>query len=182
MEAYDQHHELVRRCLQGERKAQFSLYQAYAKAMYNICHRMMGNRSEAEDVLQNAFVDVFTKLNSFRFESSVGAWIKRIVINQCINALKKRKLTWVELNDQTMEVEDEVAKPGLDHGDIDRIRRCIDLLPDGYRVVFSLYLLEGYDHQEISTILGISEGASKSQYSRAKKKIYQLLEEKTKAG
>lgn len=147
---------------------------------------MMGRREEAEDVLQNAFVDIFRKIESFRFESSLGAWIKRIVINSCINELKRRKIEWVEMQENLGA--DLVSESSLltDHESdkirIRKIREAMHQLPDGYRVVFNLYLMEGYDHREISQILGISEGASKSQYSRAKKKINMILQDQSKAG
>lgn len=183
---YQQHFELARKCMDGDRRAQFELYNLYSRAMFNICLRMMGRREEAEDVLQNAFVDIFRKIDSFRFESSLGAWIKRIVINSCINELKRRKIEWVEIQEnlgadlvsesptQTEHESDKIR--------IRRIKEAMNQLPDGYRVVFNLYLMEGYDHREISQILGISEGASKSQYSRAKKKINMILQDQSKAG
>lgn len=144
--------------------------------MYNICLRMLRNEADAEDLLQNSFVDVFSKLDTFRFESSVGAWIKRIVVNNCINHLKKRRLTLEELNDQLHGRPDE--EPDEGNGlelNPEVVNRAICALPEGYRVVFSLYLLEGYDHKEIAQILGISEATSKSQYSRAKKKLREML-------
>ena len=94
-----QHYDIVEACKRGDRKAQFELYKLYSKAMYNICMRMLNSSENAEDALQNSFVDVFSKLDSFRFESSIGAWIKRIVINNCINQIKKRRLDFAELND-----------------------------------------------------------------------------------
>ena len=169
---------LVDACKRGDRRAQHRLYSQYAKAMYNICYRMSGNAADAEDLLQNAFIDVFMKIDSYRGESTIGAWIKRIVINNCINFLKKRKLHVSEWDDRiSEEVEDQ---PGLTEEDalsVDRVRSAMDQLPDGYRTVFSLYLLEGYDHKEIAGILGITEATSKSQYSRAKSKMRQLLVE-----
>lgn len=143
---------------------------------------MMGDRGQAEDVLQNAFVDVFMKLGSFRGEASLGAWIKRIVINSCLNELKKRKLNIVSADQEISDLEDQDYKEDFDLEDIQRIKEAIAILPEGYRVVFTLYLLEGYDHGEISEILGISEGASKSQYSRAKQKLHQILTQKSKTG
>ena len=160
----------------GNRQAQFELYNLYSKAMYNICLRMVKDELEAEDLLQNSFVDVFTKLHSFKHQSSIGAWIKRIVINNCINYLKKRRLAieeWQPHFSETLSTHEE-EMPSLKYN-VQHINQAIQQLPDGYRVVFSLYLLEGYDHKEIGKILSISEATSKSQYSRAKRKIKEIL-------
>jgi RNA polymerase sigma-70 factor (ECF subfamily) len=144
--------------------------------MYNICYRMTGQQEEAEDMLQESFSYAFRKLGSFRFESSFGAWLKRIVVNTCINHLKKRKadLVYTEhLNDP------EPLDDNVDYGEIklqvEGVMKAVNQLPEGYRIVFSLYLLEGYDHKEISEILGIAESTSKSQFLRAKKKIKEIL-------
>ncbi len=143
---------------------------------------MMGNREEAEDVLQNAFIDVFTKMNTFRGDSTLGAWIKRIVVNSCLNELKRRKIEFVS-SDREIEIADDYFEEvSFDIDEIHRVKSAIKMLPDGYRTVFNLYLMEGYDHGEISEILGITEGASKSQYSRAKQKLYKILSQKNKAG
>lgn len=136
---------------------------------------MVKNDMDAEDLLQNSFVDIFTKLDSFRFQSSVGAWIKRIVVNNCINFLKKRRLEIQELNDQITEHPESVKEDYAPKYSIDSINHALFQLPDGYRVVFTLYLMEGYDHKEIAEILGISEATSKSQYSRAKKKLREII-------
>lgn len=177
-----QHEELVEKCLSGDRRAQFAVYQTYSKAMFNICLRMMGKREEAEDMLQNAFVDVFTKLHSYRGEATLGAWIKRIVINSCLNELKKKKIPVISTDVEFQDVEFQEYEEDFSLEDIQRIKQAVATLPEGYRMVFSLYLLEGYDHGEISEILGISEGASKSQYSRAKQKLHQILTQKSKTG
>ncbi|MFK8007854.1 MAG: RNA polymerase sigma factor [Saprospiraceae bacterium] len=169
------HRELVEDCKLGKRQAQFELYRLYSKAMYNICLRMLKNDMDAEDLLQNSFVDIFTKLDSFRFQSSVGAWIKRIVVNNCINFLKKRRLEIQELNEQITqqpEPEEEIYIPKFS---VESINHALFQLPDGYRVVFTLYLMEGYDHKEIAEILEISEATSKSQFSRAKKKLREII-------
>lgn len=137
---------------------------------------MMGSREEAEDVLQNAFVDIFRRLDSFRAESTLGAWIKRIVVNNCINTLKKRKLLTTDLMDHHGGVAEAIYSPkGEVNNEIKRVKTALKQLPEGYRVVFSLYALEGYDHKEIAQIMQISEGGSKSQYSRAKQKLKALL-------
>ena len=161
--------------MRGNRKAQFELYRLYSQAMYNICLRMVNNDLDAEDLLQQSFVDVFTKMDSFRYESSIGAWIKRIVVNNCINFLKKRRLLTESLDNRFHQVAEDMPleKAKVNVG---AIQRAIEKLPHGYRVVFTLYLFEGYDHKEIGEILEITEATSKSQYSRAKKKLKDLLE------
>ncbi len=171
----DQHYDIVEACKRGDRKAQFELYKLYSRAMYNICVRMLGSAENAEDALQNSFIDVFTKLDTFRFESTIGAWIKRIVINNCINALKKRRLEFSELTDNAQMPTE--ADPSVSEGflNVPAIQKAIQQLPDGYRTVFNLYALEGYDHEEIGQILSISEATSKSQYSRAKARLREVL-------
>ena len=170
----DTHRELVERCRSGERQAQFDLYKHYNRAMYNICLRMLTHQQDAEDVLQLSFVQVFKKLDSFRFESSIGAWIKRIVVNNCINHLKRRRVNFEEWDAKHDPiVEDEAPNPpGIS---VARVKRAMQKLPDGYRAVFSMYALEGYDHQEIADILGVTEATSKSQYCRARKKLKDIL-------
>jgi len=171
------HRDVIEGCRRGERKAQFELYRLYAKAMYNTCLRMLRNESDAEDVLQNSFVDVFTHLDSFQHQSSIGAWIKRIVVNNCINFLKKRKLYFEELTSnhwQEIDAKEEDYSPEINYK-VQNIQKAMAALPDGYRVVCTLYLIEGYDHKEIGSVLGISEATSKSQYSRAKKKLREKL-------
>ena len=173
------HRDIVEKCKRGNRRAQFELYRLYSKAMYNVCLRMARNEQDAEDLLQNSFVDVFSKLHTFRYQSSVGAWIKRITVNNCINHLKRNRLFFEELEERHAEVpaaaeqEKEEPPPGLD---VESIKKAMQRLPDGYRAVFSLYLFEGYDHKEIAGILEITEATSKSQYSRARKKLRELLE------
>lgn len=171
------HKELVELCAAGNRKAQFELYRLYSQAMYNICLRMLNDQDDAEDLLQQSFIDVFTKLDSFRFESSIGAWIKRIVVNNCINFLKKRRLTIQSIDDEKIG-----SFPDNPDGDlhenllsVQEVKNAITELPDGYIVVFTLYMFEGYDHKEIADILNITEATSKSQYSRAKKKLREML-------
>ena len=170
------HREVVEGCLRGERKSQSQLYHLYAKGMYNVCMRMLQNDQEAEDVLQNAFVDIFGKLHTFKFESSIGAWIKRIVVNKCINQIKSRRLKIEEMNEGTLNIEEEQLVECDMKFSVQHIRQAMSSLPDGYRIVFSLYAIEGYDHEEISKILGVSLSTSKSQYSRARKKLRDLLE------
>jgi len=175
----DIHESLVERCKQGDRKAQYELYRLYTKAMFNIAMRITRDYMEAEDVLQEAFVRAFKNIRSFKGDSTFGAWLKRIVVNTAINHIKKKRLDFVEIEDRHVEVAESPAVDSFDiHSpgvNMNEIRKAIDLLPEGYRMVFNLYLIEGYDHQEIGSILGISEATSKSQYSRAKKKLRQFL-------
>ena len=174
MEQLDFQRELVERCIQGERTAQYNLYRMYSKGMYNICLRMLNNTMEAEDTLQESFIDVFKKLHTFKYESTPGAWIKRIVVNNCINKIRKRKLDIEDLDEGRFVAAEEYEIS--DHSlDVTKIKKAMMQLPDGYRAIFSLYALEGYDHQEIGQIMSISESTSKSQYSRAKKKIRELI-------
>jgi len=165
--------DVIDRCRKGDTKAQFELYQLYYKPMYNICLRMVGNPVEAEDVMQEAFLKAFTKIDTYEGKVSFGAWLKRIVINRSLDELKKRKVKFEELNEKIPDEEPEHFE--ISEIQLEKLKKTIQQLPDGYRVVLSLYLLEGYDHEEISQILGISNTASRTQYLRAKLKLRQML-------
>jgi len=171
---YEIHRDIIEKSVAGNGKAQHQLYNLYARAMYNLCYRMMNNREEAEDQLQEAFLEAFSQLHKFRFESAFGAWLKRITVNKCINALRKRKADLVPSGvlPEFAPEETEIDSPGIS---VEEVRRSLEKLPEGYRVIFSLYLLEGYDHVEISQIMGISEETSKSQYSRARQRIKEII-------
>ncbi|MEM1408787.1 MAG: RNA polymerase sigma factor [Bacteroidota bacterium] len=170
------HKYLVQRSQQGDRQAQNELYKLYVQAMFNICRRMMGDEEEAKDVLQEAFVTAFTSINKLKHEVTFSAWLKRIVINHCLNALKKKKLMTEELNENDDFKDEEEADSGFLEFEAKRIMQAIDKISEGCRTVLNLYLFEGYDHKEIGQILGVSEATSKAQYSKAKSKIRQLLE------
>lgn len=147
--------------------------------MYNVCYRILGSEAEAEDALQEAFIDIFRRLDTFREESSLGAWIKRIVINHCLNVFKKRRIKFEEMSEKIVEIPVEEYVDDEDTiYEVKRVKQAIMKLPDGYRQVLTLYLIEGYDHGEIADILGIQETGSKSQYSRARAKLRELLNEK----
>jgi len=172
----DIHRDVIESCKKGDVRAQYQLYSLYSKAMYNICYRMTNRQEEAEDMLQESFTYAFNRLGSFRFESSFGAWLKRIVVNTCINHLKKKRVDLVYTEQQNDPLPDYEK---VDYEEIrfkvDSVLKAMEQLPEGYRVVFSLYLLEGYDHKEIAQILGVSESTSKSQFLRAKQKIKEIL-------
>jgi RNA polymerase sigma factor (sigma-70 family) len=172
------HLDLVEACKKGNRKAQFELYQLYHMAMYNTALRIVGDSDDAEDVMQEAFLKAFIKLDSFREEVSFGAWLKRIVINKALDflRLKREQISLEEAGEVSQMVEEE-----QDTGDVEyraeAIKKAIYNLPEGYRVVLTLILLEGYDHDEVSSILNISNATSRTQYHRAKKRLIELLRE-----
>lgn len=168
----------MERCKQGDRKAQYELYRLYAKAMYNVCVRILNHDVEAEDALQDAFVDAFTHIHQFRQQSTFGAWLKQIVVNKSISQLRSKKVQWVGLEEiaEGEDPLDEKAVPEEEMNyEVERIRKAMTLLPEGYRVVVSLYLFEGYDHEEIGEILGVSETTSRTQYLRGKRKLQEIL-------
>jgi RNA polymerase sigma factor (sigma-70 family) len=168
----DKNIELVNGCRKGNRQAQFELYKLYERAMYSAALRVVNDEAEAEDVVQEAFLDAFTRIADFRGDTTFGLWLKKIIINKSINCLRKRKAEFVSLdtadNHQEMELK------------VEEIKSAVSELPDGYRVVLTLYLFEGYDHEEISHILKISEVTSRSQLMRGKVKLKQLLNMKGK--
>lgn len=179
MDQADISKDIIERSRNGNRQAQYQLYQQYARAMFNICLRMMNDREEAEDMLQESFTEAFRRLGSFRHESTFGAWLKRIVVNRCINEIRRKKTQLEYCEDMSaFEQQEDRTEPiaGLSVGNI---RKAMEQLPKGSRMIFSLYLLEGYDHQEISEILGISESNSKTQYMRAKLRIREILKTQT---
>jgi RNA polymerase sigma factor (sigma-70 family) len=146
--------------------------------MFNICMRMLDNTAEAEDVLQESFVDAFEKMDSFRNDSTFGAWFKRIVVNNCINQLRARRVQFEDIDTVPIEIADEEYDEESLHLKVAEVRAAIQQLADGYRVVLSLYLLEGYDHEEIAHILKISESTSRTQYIRAKKRLLEILKQR----
>lgn len=178
------HQDIIDRCREGEQKAQFQLYKLYYKAMFNASYRILNNRMAAEDVMQESFFKAFDKINSYSGKVSFGAWLKKIVINQSLDELKKNKIDDRFIEDEGVklkELNDEDENNETEQKfNIDDIKKEINDLPDGYRVVLSLYLLEGYDHDEISEILNISSSTSRSQYTRAKNKLRKQLKEKNK--
>lgn len=174
------HQDIIERCRSGEQKAQFQIYKLYYKAMYNSCLRIVNNSSEAEDIMQESFLKAFGKIHSYKGEVSFGAWLKRIVINHSLDELRKRKLEFDSIDDSVYELkDDEKEEAGIDSQvKAEEIRDEINNLPDGYRIVLSLYLIEGYDHDEISQILDITSSTSRSQCARAKKKLIECLKKK----
>ncbi len=162
----------------GDRKAQYKLYKLYSKAMLNTCMRFVKKQEEAEDILQEAFIDAFTKIESFRMESSFGLWLKQIVVNKSINYLRAKRIELVDIEDHKHTLEEAESEPINEEAieyHVEQIQQALFLLSDGYRTVLNMYLFEGYDHQEIATYLGITESTSRTQYMRAKKRLIQII-------
>lgn len=169
--------ELIEKCKQNNRQAQLQLYNCYCDGMYVVAHKFLGNTMEAEDVVQEAFINAFVKLHQYQGEVTFGAWLKRIVINKSIDVLKSKKHYWQDLEEAHLKVVEPIDEEWLveDTITIEMVKQAIDQLPEKYRLVVVLYLIEGYDHQEIAEILNISEVASRTQLSRAKLKLQESL-------
>jgi RNA polymerase sigma factor (sigma-70 family) len=171
-------HQLIEECLANNRKAQLKLYNSYCDGMFIVASRFFKNSAEAEDAMQEAFVKAFAKLHQYSGEVTFGAWLKRIVINKCLDCLKAKKLEFVALNEQLVEkVEDDDAQDWqIDDGiGIGEVKTEIQELPEKYKYPLMLYLIEGYDHEEISEILKISQVASRTLVHRGKKKLQEKL-------
>ncbi len=169
------HLELVERCRKNDQKAQMELYDSYCQAMFTTAFNFVKDDALAQDLMHEAFLKAFKKIDLFTGEASFGAWLKRIVINQCLDWMKKKRIETVEWDDNVREKPEE-ATWDLENGiSMDDILKCIEELPQKCRNVVKLYLLEGYDHQEVAQILEISEVASRSQLSRGKNRLKELL-------
>lgn len=171
--------ELVERCRQGDRSSYGEIYQKYAKAMYNTSLRIVNHTADAEDVVQESFCDAFTAIGSFGYKSTFGAWLKRIVINKSINALRKRKMDIIDI-DKTSVMhlpEEENYDEETMRFKVEEIKRAVKELPNGYRTVLSLQLFEGYDQEEIAEILQISHATVRTQYMRAKQKLLLIIKQ-----
>jgi len=136
---------------------------------------MVDNKEDAEDIIQESFVLAFKNLANFKYESSFGAWLKRIVINKSINHLKLKRIALVPMDNQEIPLNEEHIEIEK-KAEIEQVKRSIKLLPQGYKQIINLYLIEGYDHVEIGEILNISTSTSKSQYHRAKKKLIEIID------
>lgn len=167
---------VVERCKKGDVRAFRELYDAYSAAMYNICLRMTNNVSDAEDTLQEAFIQVHKNIHKLERDNSVTAWIKRIVVNHCLNTLRKKKVYFEDVDEVEVMTED-----GIDEAQftwtVAAVKSAIHGLPHGYRTVLNLYLFEEYSHREIAEMLSITESTVKTQYMRAKEKVRQIVKQ-----
>ena len=169
--------EVIEGCRKNKRSAQIRIYELYYKAMYNTSLRILSNAQEAEDIMQDAFLDAFKKIETYKGTGSFGSWLKRIVVNKSIDYLRTKKemvslneeiATAEDVKDTSLEDEEYLSSTFTRH---EEIKSAIENLPDHHKIVISLFLLEGYDHQEIAQILNISHGNARARYFRAKKKL-----------
>ena len=165
--------ELVQHCIKGNKRMQDLLYRKYRTRMFSVCQLYASNKFDAEDMLQDGFLRVYSNLNRFRFEGSFEGWMRRIFVASSIDFIRKRKIRYclplMDVSDHDYHIN------GLEKLQASEIVQIIQSLPDKYRIVFNLYELEGYSHKEISYILEIPEGTSKSQLARSKQKLKTLL-------
>ena len=171
--------DLIDKCRNNDRKAQMQLYDKYCDAMFSIALRYLKDPDDAKDVAQESFIKAFRNLGQFRGEVTFGAWLKRIVINKSIDFLKAKKFDHDSLDDGILQVasedNDEEAWMVDDTVGVEQVKATIAGLPEKYRYVLMLYLFEGYDHQEISEILDITENTSRTQLLRGKRKLKDQL-------
>ncbi|MEO5997910.1 MAG: sigma-70 family RNA polymerase sigma factor [Chitinophagaceae bacterium] len=166
---------ILQGCLRNESIAQKELYNRYSPKMLAVCYRFGHNREDAEDMLQEGFIKVFSQIHTFRNQGAFEGWVRRIIVHTCINNLKKNKKfnESVDLiHATTLQVREETV-PSIVQAK--QVVECIRLLPLGYRTVLNLYAIEGYSHKEISIMLEIEESTSRSQYTRAKQMLEEIL-------
>ena len=169
----------MEQCIKGDKTAYRLLYERYARAMYNTALRITNNTADAEDVLQEAFIDAFLQISSFRQQSTFGAWIKQIVVFKSIRLIKKRKLLLLEPESGVFEMQEEEKIDEEAIGfNVNEIKKSLRALPDGYRTVLTLYLLEGYDQEEIANIMQVAPSTVRTQYIRGKQKLLALLKKR----
>lgn len=166
---------LIKRALKGNQQAQKMIFESHAPKMLGVCRQYIADLQFAEDVMINGFAKVFQHLSTYRFEGSFEGWIRRIMIREAINFLRKKQ--FVVFDEEVVDHQSSV-EPSVEYNlEVDHIQLLVDSLPEGYKMVFILYAVEGYKHQEIAEILDISENTSKSQLFKARK----LLQKKLKA-
>ena len=160
--------ELISRCLDKDPKAQEQLYRRFAPKMYGVCLRYARSKMEAEDILQEGFIKVFNHLSDYRYEGVFEGWIRRTFVNTAINYYKQKSKEWAEISLDKAEANHSIDHDVIEKLSVQELMEIIQQLPEGYRIIFNLYVIEGYTHQEIGNILNISENTSKSQLSRAR--------------
>lgn len=175
------HQDLIDGCRAGESKAQFEIYRLYYKAMYNTSLRIVEDEQEAEDIMQESFFKAFEKISTYKNEVSFGAWLRRIVVNTSIDALKKRRLTFMPIEEASGIKSESNEESDYSIETIEQLKDAIEKLPEGYKLVLTLHTIEEYDHDEIATMLGITASTSRSQLARAKQKLIEIIRGNPKA-
>lgn len=170
----DVHHQLIANCKKGDQKAQLEIYKLYYKAMYNSALRILKNQADAEDVMQDSFLDAFTRIQLYREEGSFGGWLKRIVINNAMDFIRKQKPT-NELDESHVLLTDEEGDCIENDCRLEDIKEAMKMIKQEYRIIISLYLFEGYDHEEIASIQNITYGLSRTRYSRARQSLLNVI-------
>ena len=179
MSKFSSEKALIKGCRKGKRQAQQQVYETYSPKMFAVCLRYVRHQFDAEEVMTNGFLKVFSKIDQFKEEGSFEGWIRRIMVNEALNHLRKNKMQQSEVDiENTREVAEYAeAESNLNAEDL---MKCVNQLPDGYRTVFNLYAIEGYSHKEIAEQLGISTNTSKSQLSRARVLLQKYVLEQEK--
>lgn len=171
--------DIVEKCKANDRNAQMQLYRQYCDGMYCVAMRFLKNADDAEDVLQEAFIKAFQKIHQFKGEVTFGAWLKRIVVNKCIDFLKSKKEQTIALDETYMRpVDTDDDWTVEEHIDIEEVKEAIGQLQGKYRYVVMMYLVEGFDHKEISEVLNITETACRTRLLRGKGQLKELLKTK----
>ncbi len=171
--------DLVEKCKANDRKAQMKLYRQYCDGMFGVAMGFLKNTDDAEDVVQESFIKAFQKIGQYRGEVTFGAWLKKIVVNKCLDFLKSRKERHLELKEGYMKVVEDDDWSVADEVTVEQVKLRMEELPDKYRHVVRLFLVEGYDHSEISQIMDISETACRTRLLRGKGYLKELLKNKS---
>lgn len=167
--------DILKGCRKNKRQYQEILYRKYARKMYGICMSYAGNRDLAQDMLQDSFVKVFKRIKDFNSEGSLEGWIRRIVTNTAIDHLRKQTREYSYLADKDEAHDDAAPAEALENLKVQDLMNMVAKLPEGARMIFNLYALEGFTHKEIAARMNISEGTSKSQFNRARKMLMSLM-------
>ncbi|MGC1203666.1 MAG: RNA polymerase sigma factor [Flavobacteriaceae bacterium] len=173
-----EHKLLIKRCIIGNTKAQMQLYNLYCDAMFNVVCRYFKNKEDAKDIMQEGFLKAFLHIHNYKDDYSFGSWLKRIIINQCIDTLRKQKITFVDIDTEQLEVSDDNIWDFDVFISKELILDNIEKLPEKHKIVVKLYLIEGYDHEEVSQILNIPIKTSRTHLRRGKQQLKQLLKTK----
>lgn len=167
---------LVQACLKGDPRAQKALFEKFAAKMFAVCLRYMNNHDDAQDALQDGFVKVFSKLIDFKNEGVLEGWIRRVIVNTCLDAIRKNAKTKFDVSLDDVSYKLDYIDTGMEHLEVEELMKLVQSMPNGYRIVFNLYAIEGYTHKEIGEKLGVNENTSKSQYLRARAFLRERLE------